>query len=154
VGRKRVEASQPCPHCGDTSVRRYGTNRGRQRWHCRECDRTFGATLGTPMYRLHTEPAEIARTLLILMRRGSLRGAEDISGHKWETIRTWLLRASEHAEAISEVLVKDLALEEVEVDAFWSFIGNAVRALQTGQVRHRNWATVRSRRAAESSGAA
>lgn len=83
---------------------------------------------------------EVARTLLILMRRGSLRGAEEISGHKYETIQGWLLRAHAHAEALSESLVKDLELEEVEVDAFWSFVGNAIHALQTGQVRHRTWA--------------
>ena len=92
------------------------------------------------MYRLHTPVAEVARTLLILMRRGSLRGAEEISGHKWETVREWLLRASAHAEALTESLVKELELDEVEVDAFWSFVGNAISALQTGQVRNRTWA--------------
>jgi len=92
------------------------------------------------MYGLHTPVEEVARTLLILMRRGSLRGAEEISGHKWETIRGWVLRAHAHAEALAESLVKDLELDEVEVDAFWSFIGNAISALQTGQARHRGWA--------------
>jgi hypothetical protein len=92
------------------------------------------------MYGLHTPVKEVARTLLILMRRGSLRGAEEISGHKWETIRGWALRAHAHAEAVTESLVKDLELDEVEVDAFWSFVGNAIQALQTGQARNRRWA--------------
>jgi transposase-like protein len=140
MGRKRVEGSEPCPHCGATSVRRNGTNRGRQRWWCRDCGRTFGETFGTPLYGLHTPVAEIVQALMILMRRGSLRAAEEITGHKYETIGDWLLRAHAHAEAITEVLVKDLELDEVEADAFWSFIGNASRALQTGQVRHRGWA--------------
>jgi len=74
------------------------------------------------------------------MRRGSLRAAEEITGHKYETIGEWLLRAHAHAEAISEVLVKELELDEVEADAFWSFVGNASKALQSGQVRHRGWA--------------
>jgi hypothetical protein len=92
------------------------------------------------MYRLRTPVQEVGRTLLMLMRRGSLRGVEEISGHKWETVREWLLRANEHAEALTESLVKDLELDEVEVDAFWSFVGNAISALQTGQVRNRTWA--------------
>jgi len=99
-----------------------------------------GDTYGTPMYGLHTSVDEVARTLLILMRRGSLHGAEEISGHKWETVRTSLLRAHAHAEALTEALVKELELDEVEVDAFWSFIGNAIQALQTGQLRHGRWA--------------
>lgn len=139
MGQKRVEESAPCPHCGGTSVRRNGTNRGKQRWSCKDCKRTFGATLGTALYGLHTPAEEVARTLLILMRRGSLRAAEEISGHKWETVKAWLLRAHAHAETLNETLVKDLELDEVEVDAFWSFVGNAVQALQSGHVRHRNW---------------
>ena len=140
MGRKRVEGSDPCPHCGGTSVRRNGKNRGRQRWWCRDCGRSFGETFGTPLYGLHTPLTEIVQALLILMRRGSLRAAEEITGHKYETIGGWLLRAHAHAEAISEVLVKELELDEVEADAFWSFVGNASRALRTGQVRHRGWA--------------
>jgi hypothetical protein len=85
--------------------------------------------------------SEIARALLIVMRRGSLTAAEEITGHKWETIREWLVRANAQAEALTEVLVKDLELDEVEVDAFWSFVANATNALQTGQVRHRGWVT-------------
>jgi transposase-like protein len=139
MGRKRAQDSEPCPHCRSSSVRRNGTNRGKQRWACADCKKTFGATFGTALYGVHTPPAEIARTLLIVMRRGSLRAAEEISGHKWETIKGWLLRANAHAEALTEVLVKELELDEVEVDAFWSFVGNAIQALQRGQVRYRGW---------------
>jgi hypothetical protein len=95
--------------------------------------------LGTALFGLHTSAEEVGRTLLILMRRGSLRAAEEISGHKWETVKAWLLRAHAHAETLNETLVKDLELDEVEVDAFWSFVGNAVQALQSGHVRHKNW---------------
>lgn len=137
MGRKRVESATGCPHCGSTWVRRNGSSRGKPRWQCGDCGRTVGETYGTAMYGLHTPAGEVARTLLILMRRGSLRGAEEISGHKWETIRGWLLRANEHAEEITASLVRELDLDEVEVDAFWSFVGNAVHALRTGQGRNR-----------------
>ena len=141
MGRKLVQDSEPCPHCRGTSVRRNGTNRGRQRWRCGDCGKTFGATLGTPLYRLRTPLAQIVVALRVVMRRGSLSGAEEITGHKRETIRRWLLQVLAHAQAVTEVLVKDLELDEVEVDAFWSFVGNAVEALQRGQVRHRSWAS-------------
>jgi transposase-like protein len=147
MARKREEAGLTCPHCGGASVKN-GKNRGQQRFLCTACGKTFGERFGTPMFGLHNSAEEVARTLLIVMRRGSLSAAEEISGHKWETIKSWLLRVSEHAEATTEALVKDLELDEVEVDGFWSFVGNAVRALQTGQVRHKSWATAGSAGAA------
>lgn len=145
MARPKAQNTRACVHCGCTSVRKNGTNRGRQRWHCPDCGKTFGETYGTPMYGLHTPPEEVARTLLIVMRRGSLSAAEEITGHKYETIGEWLRRAGEHAEALTEVLVQKLKVGEVEVDAFWSFVGNAVRALRTSQVRHAGWASRLSR---------
>jgi transposase-like protein len=124
------------------SVRKNGSSRGHPRLHCRDCGKSFGATYGTPLYRLHTAPEEIARTLLIVMRRGSLRAAEEISGHKYETIGEWLRLAGDHAEELTRLLVKEVELDEVEIDAFWSFVGNASRTLTRGQLRHRRgWAS-------------
>lgn len=121
---------------------RNGSSRGHPRFTCSDCRKSFGPTFGTPQYRLRTPLKEIAQALLIVMRRGSLAAAEEITGHKWETIREWLVRANAHAEALTQALVKDLELDEVEVDAFWSFVANATKALQTGHARHRRWAMV------------
>jgi hypothetical protein len=74
------------------------------------------------MYGLKTEAAEVAQALLIVMRRGSLRAAEEITGHKYETISGWLKRAASHAAAITEVLAHELHLSQVEIDEFWSFV--------------------------------
>jgi hypothetical protein len=74
------------------------------------------------MYHLHTPATEVARALLVVMRRGSLRGAEEITGHKYETIGEWLRRASEQAQALTTALTHDLHLSTVEIDEFWSFV--------------------------------
>jgi len=112
----------PNPDCAQSHVVRNGSHRGRQRYHCRSCKTYFGETEGTPMYNLKTPAAEVAQALLIVMRRGSLRGAEEITGHKYETISVWLKRAATHAEAITQVLANDLHLSQVEIDEFWSFV--------------------------------
>ena len=119
--RKPCPDNPPCPRCGATHVVKNGSKNGRQRWGCRTCNRSFGATFGTPMYRLHNTPTEVARILLVVMRRGSLSAAEEITGHKYETIGRWL-RAAQHAEQITDALVRDLHWTVVEVDAFWSFV--------------------------------
>ncbi len=41
------------------------------------------------MYGLKTPAAEVAQALLIVMRRGSLRAAEEITGHTYQTISVW-----------------------------------------------------------------
>ena len=84
----------PNPDCRESHVVRNGSHRGRQRYSCRTCQTYFGETQGTPMYALKTPAKEVAQTLLIVMRRGSLRAAEEITGHKYETISVWRVSGS------------------------------------------------------------
>src|SRR5437764_14057934 len=114
--------SCPNPNCEASHVVRNGSHRGRQRYYCRTCKRYFGETQGTSMYGLKTPAAEVAQALLIVMRRGSLRAAEEITGHKYETISGWLKRAASQAAALTQVLASDLHLSQVEIDEFWSFV--------------------------------
>ncbi len=122
-----MRQTTPCPPCPNPACRqphvvRNGHLSGHQRYHCRGCGTWFGETHGTPLYRLRTPPQQIAQALLIVMRRGSLRAAEEVTGQKYETISTWLRLAARHAEALTPVLAHDLRLSPVEVDAFWSFV--------------------------------
>jgi hypothetical protein len=48
--------------------------------------------------------------------------AEEITGHKYETISVWLKQAASHAETITQVLATNLHLSQVEIDEFWSFV--------------------------------
>src|SRR5260370_17740674 len=98
----------PNPACEQPHVIHNGSSGGRRRYHCRGCDRFFGETAGTPMYRLHTPAAEVAQALLMVMGRGSLRAAEEITGHKNETIVEWLRRASESADALTTSFTQHL----------------------------------------------
>src|SRR5437764_14195424 len=121
--------SCPNPNCPGSHVVRNGSHRGRQRYCCRACKTYFGETQGTPMYGLKTSAAEVAHALLIVMRRGSLRAAEEITGHTYETISVWLKRAATHAAALTQVLASDLHLNQVEIDEFWSFVQKKRRSL-------------------------
>jgi transposase-like protein len=112
----------PNPACRTPHVVKNGHLNGRQRFHCRSCGRWFGETEGTPLYRLRTDPHEIALALNVLVHHGSLRAAEEITGHKYETIRRWAVLAVEQADLITSILVHDLQLTTVEIDEFWSFI--------------------------------
>src|SRR5213082_1538966 len=112
----------PTPDCRESHVVRNGSHLGRQRYYCRTCKTYFGETQGTPMYGLKTPVEEVEQAVLIVMRRGSLRAAEEITGHKYETISVWLKRAATHAEVLTQVLANDLHLSQVEIDELWSFV--------------------------------
>ena len=122
MARTADPTNPPCPRCGQAATVRKGHTEGRQRWLCPGCRRSFGATTHTAMYRLKTPPAEVARALLVVLRRGSLLAAEEVTGHKYETIGRWLRQAAAHAQTLTDALVHDLQLTEVEVDEFWSFV--------------------------------
>src|SRR2546421_402520 len=80
AGKQEQTSLPPCPNpsCSESHVVRNGSHRGRQRYCCRTCKTYFGDTQGTPMYGLKTEASEVAHALLIVMRRGSLRAAEEL----------------------------------------------------------------------------
>ncbi|MGH7863108.1 MAG: hypothetical protein ACREOS_12840 [Candidatus Dormibacteraceae bacterium] len=89
--------------------------------------------MGTPLFHRHTPLAEIVRAILVVLRRGSLRAAEEQTGHNDETIAEWIRRMGDPAQAVTDVLVRDLELSEVEVDEFWSFVGKKGDPPRRGQ---------------------
>jgi hypothetical protein len=95
--------------------------------------------LGTPLYRLHTPVAEGARSLLVVMRRGSLSAAAELTGPQYETLGRWLRAAASHADALTAVLVAELHLTAVAVDAFWSFGKRSGQTLEQTPPRRPGW---------------
>ena len=140
MARRPSPDNPPCPHGGAVQVAKEGhTPRGQQRWPCRGCGTTFGPTRGTPLYRLHTPATEVARSLLVVMRRGSLSAAEELTGHQYATRGRWLRAAAAPADALTAAVVAELHLSAVEVDAFWSFVQRSVRTLEQTPPRRPGW---------------
>ena len=50
---KRFHKGLNCPHCGSEHVNRRGTYRGRRRYSCKDCMRTFNDMTATPMAGTH-----------------------------------------------------------------------------------------------------
>lgn len=122
MARRRNPNNPPCAHCGDRRTLGHGTDKGVRRWRCHGCGCPFCSTTGTPVHRLKTPVQAVAQALLIVLRRGSLRAAEEVTGHQDETIGVWLRRAADHADALTQVLGHALHLAEGEVAEFWSFV--------------------------------
>lgn len=42
-----------CPHCGSHDIRKFGTNKGLQRFDCKNCLKKYNSLTGTPLAHLH-----------------------------------------------------------------------------------------------------
>jgi len=100
------------------------------------------------MYALKTPAHEVAQALLVVMRRGSLRAAEEITGHTYETISGWLKRAEAHAQALTQVMANDLHVSQMEIDEFWSCVQKKTAFQASSMREHAGPASCRTGRAA------
>lgn len=70
----------------------------------------FRPTSGLPLFGPKTLASEIARTLLVIMRPSSLSADEEKSSYHNEAVSPWLHLVAQHAAALAQVLVGELAV--------------------------------------------
>ncbi|MCE6949475.1 IS1595 family transposase [Cereibacter sphaeroides] len=91
---RRVEKTDSCPICGAKRIQKWGkSNAGTQRFNCRDCGKTFGATNGTAFYRLRRR-ALWTRYLGLMGQHISLRDLQEKHGFKQSlsTLHRWRYR--------------------------------------------------------------
>ncbi|MBO9131533.1 IS1595 family transposase [Bacillus sp. 165] len=93
-----------CPHCTCEFVVRFGKYKGRQRYRCKACRKTFNDLTNTPMHGTHY-PKYWAEFIKLMFEGYSLRKCEQILGIKWVTLFYWRHKILN-------------ALKEIEVDGF------------------------------------
>jgi len=60
--------------------------------------------------------------LKLLVKGMPLRGVAEVMGVKLDTVRHWLRVAAEQSEQVNALLLKELKVSQVELDALWSFV--------------------------------
>lgn len=73
-------------------------------------------------FGLRTPVDKIVRVLGLLasgMGQNAVCRQEDVTG---DSVRVWIVRASEQVLAFTEYMQRDMKLEQVQIDEFWSFI--------------------------------
>ena len=123
--------NEACPDYGQLqsdqkhNIIQFGrTKRGRQRYKCKSCGKTFTETKGTLFYRRRTSEAEIIDTLAHIAEGNRISSLVRTSGHKEDTISDWIGEAGQHAEAVEEVLLSDYQLSRGQIDGLWAYVGN------------------------------
>jgi transposase-like protein len=102
----------------------YATKSGRVRKYiCRTCGRVFCDRSNTMFYDLRTSEDKVILALKLIMKGMSQRSIAEVLEVCPKSVSTWLSRASDQSEAITETRLKDLEVPRVEMDELWTFVG-------------------------------
>ena len=89
---------------------------------CKECRGSFCERSGTIFYDLRSAEEKVLMALKLLVKGMPLRGVAEVMEVKLDTVRHWLKVAAEQSEEVNALLVKELKVSQVELDALWSFV--------------------------------
>ena len=107
-----------CPARGQLGQGNIGVHSQKERrYHCRVCDKTFGARTGTIFHRRRTDEALITVVITLVSWGCPLVALEHAFGLQPHTIRDWLAAAGVHAEAVHHAqVVQPRDLGQVQAD--------------------------------------
>lgn len=89
---------------------------------CKECRGSFCERSGTIFYDLRSAEEKVLMALKLLVKGMPLRGVAEVMEVKLDTVRHWLKVAAEQSEEVNALLLKELKVSQVELDALWSFV--------------------------------
>ena len=89
---------------------------------CRTCGKAFSSRSGTAFFDLRSPRKKVLMGLRLLAEGLGLRGTSRVLEIKLDTIRRWLATAALHCEQVSDMLVRDLNVSQVQVDELWTFV--------------------------------
>jgi transposase-like protein len=108
-----------------------GTNsRRKNQVYCKICGNMWVVTKGTMFFGLRTPIDKVIRVLLLLCRGMGVNNTCRQEGVTSETILDWTEKAAKHANEFTEYMQKEMHLEQVQIDEFWSFIRKKKKSSQ------------------------
>jgi transposase-like protein/IS1 family transposase len=111
-----------CPDC-NLKCKAHGKDRkGFARFQCTQCKRTFGEARQNLFGGMYVSPEKAAQILGMLVEGCSVSTVERLTGAHHGTILTLLARVGEKLERFLDDRIKDVPVEDVQIDEAWSFI--------------------------------
>ena len=106
---------------GEGNIRTHSILRGQ--FYCNCCKgKPFSVRKGTLLFGLRTPVDKVVRVLSLLasgMGQNAVCRQEEVTA---DSVRAWIVLASEQVSAFTLYMQHDMALEQVQIDEFWSFI--------------------------------
>jgi transposase-like protein len=143
---KQVCLNEKCPDYKKRNVghiTKKGLNaKGIQMFKCKICGRRFPESKGTVFYNRHLTEEQIILICKLLVEKNGIRAIERIMEIHRDTISSLIEDLSIHAREVSEFLIKNIGLSQIEVDEMWSFVKKKKRKLTKEMIEQINLATV------------
>ncbi len=120
----------PNPKCLDYEIRgkgnittstRYGKNKTLL-LRCRSCNHRFSENHGTIFMHSNYSKQEIQSIVLAIAESNSIRGTARILSFDKDAVNRIVLKAGEHCKKILGDLIRDLHLNECQIDELWAFV--------------------------------
>jgi len=89
---------------------------------CKVCGGSFCERTGTIFYDLRSPQEKVLMALKLLVKGMPLRAVAEVMEVKLDTVRHWLRVAAEHSEQVNDLLLRELKVSQVELDAMWTFV--------------------------------
>ncbi len=107
---------------GRGNIRANGYPNGR-RWrqlHCVVCDRYFLETHGTVFYGKSRPADDILRAIAAVAEGLGIRAVARVFETEPNTVLSWLIEAAAHAEAVSQYLLHELQVSQIQLDELFA----------------------------------
>jgi IS1 family transposase len=139
--RRHVDTTEHfCPHTtcayhgwvGWGNIRANGHPNGR-RWRqlvCLGCRGYFLETTGTPFHGKQVDPDKLVWAMTALAEGLGIRAVARVFETDPNTVLHWLVETAEHLEAFSRHFLRDLEVEQVQMDEFFAWLS----AVKDGEV--------------------
>lgn len=112
-----------CQTC-NAGTKKFGRDRsGNQRYRCLKCKITFIEPKVKMLDNMILAEGKALAVLSHLVEGCSIRSTERLTGVHRDTILDLLTLAGRKCEALSEALIKDVPVQDVECDELWAYIG-------------------------------
>jgi transposase-like protein len=120
----------PNPNCEDHGIRGKGnittsTRYGKNKTHllrCKTCNQRFSENRNTIFMHSNYNKETIQRIILAVAECNSIRGTARILCLDKDGVNRVVLKAGDHCKKILESLIRDLCLNECQLDELWTFI--------------------------------
>lgn len=102
--------------------------------YCKPCGSVFSVRRGTMFFGLRTPMDKIVDCLTLLasgMGSNAVCRARNVTG---DSLRSWISLAADQVTAFTAYMQKDMHLEQVQIDEFWSFIRKKKENLREEEV--------------------
>jgi len=118
-----AKPSMTCPDC-DLRCASFGKHRnGLSRFRCVGCGKTYTEAHAKPLGEMTVPMEKAVLTLRMLLEGASIRSVERTVEIHRDTIMRLLVLAGTKAEAVMARYVRNISVQDVEVDEVWSFLG-------------------------------